>query len=105
MEAAVKELWVAALARSPRACRSHLRIRDRYSPLGLLCELHRRESGGSWIPCRGRAYAYRGGVVSPPDEVLRWAGVREADAGLVTQVFLDEHLKLEQVATVVRELL
>lgn len=78
MNREVVEKWVAALrSMEYRQARKRLRIEDRYCGLGVLCELHRREFGGEWVPAETTAdgetaYLYRGGRFQPPPAVLEW---------------------------------
>jgi hypothetical protein len=71
--------WAENLeADEDKQCRRGLRVGDEYCALGLLCELHRKETGeGQWVHTLEDAWEYRAGIVTkamfPPVMVFKWA--------------------------------
>lgn len=91
MDARIKKLWVEALRSGEfQQGQSTLRYNELYCCLGVLCELHRRETGkGEW-----RRINYVGDGYMPigqgphlyylPPEVQVWAGLKEENPVLKT---------------------
>jgi hypothetical protein len=86
MNPAVKREWVNAL-RHGNFYQAHERLctdDGAFDPLGVLCELFRRDTGrGKWErDHRAGGYRFNDGVASeliPPPQVRRWAGMKLED--------------------------
>lgn len=73
----VKSKWIAALTSGEfQQGRTVLRsTKNEYCCLGVLCELHRRDTDGiAWTP-ETTNYKYHGCKGIPPDSVFDWAGL------------------------------
>ena len=76
MNIRIKEQWIAALRGGEYVQgKNRLRSRDTYCCLGVLCDLHAKETGWTW----DRDW-YIGVFEHPPAIVLRWAGLSARDA-------------------------
>ncbi|MFC3453979.1 hypothetical protein [Amycolatopsis speibonae] len=85
----VKRIWLDALRSGEfRQARGAMRLSDGFmDPLGILCELYRRDQGGNWAP-RDDGWVFRdarnqyaaGGDLTPA--ILKWAGSRASRCGL-----------------------
>lgn len=70
MNPAVKKKWVAALRSGEyEQGRELLREGNRFCCLGVLCDLHAKQTKRAW---EGSSY---GGFYLPPSKVVRWAGL------------------------------
>ena len=77
MNRAVVEKWVAALRSGEFKQGTDRLLTDdgSYCCWGVLCEIHRREFGGTWKGNRdGLDRSYRGEYTAPPKLVQRWLG-------------------------------
>jgi hypothetical protein len=117
MNQQVKKMWVNAL-RSGEFVRGEgqMKLGDEYCPLGVLCELHRRNAGSNlqWVRDErhpmSEIYMYDGNTGVLPDVVTRWAGL-----GCDNNPFLDDnsytvsmwndsfHRKFEDIADAIEE--
>lgn len=72
MKVEVKEKWLAALRsgeyKQGTGC---LRRENEYCCLGVLCDLHAKETNGKWE--RPNRYSYLGATGLLPGEVCNWA--------------------------------
>jgi hypothetical protein len=80
-------IWIAALMNSEEFKVTNdptapLKINGMYSPLGILCEMHRRFSSthGEWSGKENKLQVYNGHMQSLPPAVKLWAGLSEKDA-------------------------
>jgi hypothetical protein len=72
MKKSIKKKWVAALRSGEyEQGTGKLRDGDTYCCLGVLCDIHRKETGGRW-----RLEKYRAENLRLPDEVVSWAGLK-----------------------------
>lgn len=72
MDPEVKAKWVAAL-RSGEYAQGDGQLRsvsNRFCCLGVLCDIHAKESSGEWVGC-----GYMGETMILNDEVAAWAGL------------------------------
>lgn len=77
MNARVKQMWVDALPNYKQGTGA-LRHDDEFCCLGVLCDLHRIETGKEWWICEGTQhaevrYTYLGCAGSLPAAVVEWA--------------------------------
>jgi hypothetical protein len=79
MHKEIADQWVAAL-RSDEYGQTYGYLREEYEPgkfaycaLGVLCDLHRKHTGGKWINVVGE-YRYLGRKAELPEAVAAWAG-------------------------------
>lgn len=82
MNPEVKKKWVAALRsgdyeQGTRFLRSH----DGFCCLGVLCDLHAKETNRAWRPMDGVAYYFKE-YLRLPQEVADWAGLPAANPQL-----------------------
>lgn len=84
MDARIKKLWVAALrSGNYKQGRGKLRMDSSFCCLGVLCDLHAKETGkGSWkeMDASEGVYEYCAethipGMCIPPSSVYAWAGL------------------------------
>ncbi len=72
MNQEIKARWVAALRSGEyRQARGMLRDGDAFCCLGVLCDLHAKESGGEW----DNDGEYHGADEILPADVVGWAGL------------------------------
>jgi hypothetical protein len=71
----IKAKWVAALRSGEyKQAKGLLRYSDAFCCLGVLCDLHSKETGeGQWRVFSGAEYAYLGPTASLPERVMEWA--------------------------------
>lgn len=76
----VKKKWLEALRSGEyKQGKEALRLPDNtFCCLGVLCDLHAKETGNQWLPVDGDM-EYLGGTCVVPDEVMQWAGLPEED--------------------------
>lgn len=55
------------------------RMQDSFCPLGVLCQIHAEETGGSWEADEDVGLSYGDNFYTLPSEVLRWAGLGTYD--------------------------
>lgn len=82
MKPKVKEKWLEALRSGEyKQTKKHLRDENGFCCLGVLCDIHAKETGGEWLG-GDDAYTYQdwGGILPP--SVMEWAGLDGADADL-----------------------
>ncbi len=80
MRADVKAIWVAALTDgSYQQGRKSLRQGDSFCCLGVLCDLHAKETGEYWLFHDGTDF-YKGRDTMPPEAVLDWADISSTEA-------------------------
>lgn len=74
MDKRVKDLWLAALRSGdyPKG-ENALRNTTGFCCLGVLCDLHAKETGHTWEGCTLMSYYGRTGLLPPV--VMRWAGI------------------------------
>lgn len=83
MNQEVKQKWVEALrSRKYKQGQAQLREGDRYCCLGVLCDIHAKETGHQWED-GGASYVYFDIEGVLPDEVQAWAGLDDADPEVV----------------------
>ena len=76
MNPEVKAKWLAALrSKKYEQARGALRIGDRFCCWGVLCDIHAKETGESWLEG-----AYFGASLVIPNEVKVWAGLEDYNA-------------------------
>jgi hypothetical protein len=78
-------------------------LNGRYCCLGVLCDLHAKETGGTWTTVvrePGRKKAYFDTTYYLPGEVQRWAGVAgDNPAGLGARN--DDGASFEEIAKII----
>ena len=112
MNKEVKSKWIEAL-RSQEYNQSFDRLRDKngYCCLGVLCDIHAKETGNEWvdmvkpIPC-GKYYL--GHVSNLPKEVIKWAGLEKQNPMLTVDMSAsscnDSHeYTFNQIADLIQE--
>ena len=73
---AVKK-WIDALRSGDyKQCRDQLRINDTFCVVGVLCDLHLKETKNEWLQSIGGEYAYNNEafIEEAPPEVESWIG-------------------------------
>lgn len=80
MKQDIKAKWVAAL-RSGNYQQGHQKLNDvnenRFCCLGVLCDIHAKETGGKWdVYAMGHGF-YHGFSGYPPSAVIEWAALSE----------------------------
>ena len=76
MNADIKRQWIAALRSGEyQQTRGRLRNNGGYCCMGVLCDLHAKESGGLWTGSQEDGWAYRFEGVVLPSVVADWAGI------------------------------
>lgn len=80
MNERVKKLWLEALRSGKyEQAVGRLRIDDRFCCLGVLCDLHAKETGGMWLPdpagVEDTHMVYAGADCVLPGRVREWAGL------------------------------
>ena len=81
MNKKVKKKWLKALRSGEyKQGNSYLRIDDTFCCLGVLCDIHSKETNRNWQKSKGE-YRYVGRPYDIPDIVLRWAGLSLANVG------------------------
>jgi hypothetical protein len=88
--------WVAALRSGEyKQTRGKLRRTDSFCCLGVLCDVYRKDVGGSWVDREAHAYfAATDFDASPfcaPLSVERWAGLTDADTSKYADTMNDEN--------------
>jgi hypothetical protein len=81
----VKKQWVEALRADHAVCTDALKAGAGLDPLGVLCELHRKEVGGEWVPTAflGRPVeSYLADCCALPNVVKLWAGLEDKEPEL-----------------------
>jgi hypothetical protein len=82
----IKAKWVAAL----RSCEyqqgeDSLRTDNKFCCLGVLCDLHSKETGIEWeVPWLGQPCMYLGEEGLLPDAVVLWAEAADSSVGSVS---------------------
>lgn len=80
MNERVKKLWIEALRSGEyQQAIGRLRIDDRFCCLGVLCDLHAKETGGMWLPDpalpEDQYFVYASADSVLPGAVREWAGL------------------------------
>ena len=71
-------------------------IGELYSVLGLLCEVHKEEMGGSWNVIKGEKgkidiiLGYENGFLVPPESVLKWAEIDRSFCSHIISICSDD---------------
>lgn len=75
MNESVKKKWVEALRSGEyQKGRDQLKYDNKFCCLGVLCDLHAKETGGEWTTSLGEnGFTYKGSLVWLPAAVLKWA--------------------------------
>lgn len=74
MNERVKKLWIEALTSGEyEQGTDALRTDDMFCCLGVLCDLHRKEVGGSWQDLDGLMFTYDNTTGTLPPRVQIWA--------------------------------
>ena len=99
MNKRVKKLWVKALkSEKYRQGVERLKMGNFFCCLGVLCDLHAKETGNNWSN-GGRYFGERGGL---PHEVVVWAEVSHCDPIIggfsATSLNDEEEKNFEQIA-------
>lgn len=80
MDARVKTQWLAALRSGEYDQRYwQLRFGGEYCCLGVLCDLHAKETGSEWGSLADDDDSYLDSTGSLPAEVITWSGLEDAD--------------------------
>lgn len=113
MNPVIKKKWVGALRSGEyQQGRGRLNDNNAFCCLGVLCDLHVKETGGKWtrILSSKNGFEYKGTLVGLPDEVLKWANLNDFRGGEVIYqddvLFfpaLNDHLQLsfKQIADLI----
>jgi len=82
MKQEVMEKWVAALESGEyKRGKGELKTwQGRFCCLGVLCDIHAKETAGKWNREMGGSWQYRESTVILPDTVQSWAGMK-TDSG------------------------
>jgi len=76
MNKEIKDKWVKALRSGEyeqgRGC---LKKYDTYCCLGVLCDIHAKETGNEWESINDYEYSYFNSMGSLPFTVKKWAGI------------------------------
>lgn len=90
MNKKVKERYTAALRSGEYfqgtrwMCQQFSSGERAFCALGVLADLHARETGAEWVPARtNQTASYLGRIGHLPDEVCRWAGLAARDPVVV----------------------
>ncbi len=76
MNPEVKEKWIAALRSGEyKQGKNLLRFEGEFCCLGVLCDLHAKETRNKWDIAGGVREEYLGMNGYPPPEVVKWAGL------------------------------
>jgi hypothetical protein len=76
MNPEVKERWIAALRSGEYdQGKNLLRFEEKFCCLGVLCDLHSKETGNEWDIVEGIRETYLGMNGYLPAEVVEWAGL------------------------------
>jgi hypothetical protein len=79
MNPEVKAKWLAALRSGEYAqAKARLKTNSGYCCLGVLCDLHAKETEGHWGNAGGDP-VYLGDLFDLPETVQKWAGVNDAE--------------------------
>lgn len=82
MNPEIKQLWLGAL-RSGEYKQGARCLRSRRGCalccLGVLCDIHAKQTGGEWYADRSGNRAYDGEVSLLPSSVVEWAGLADED--------------------------
>lgn len=79
MKQDIAKRWVAALRSGEyQQTRQVLHSDEGYCCLGVLCDLHAKETGGAWL-LTPSGHIYQQYDVLVPPRVLEWAGMRSPD--------------------------
>jgi len=95
MKKIVKQKWLEALRSGKyRQTNGNLCVegnkRKKYCCLGVLCDLHAKETGNIFEPIGdGESFAYLDENGQLPSEVMRWAGLKD-DQGALKKPIEDE---------------
>lgn len=116
MNAEVKRKWIEAL-RSGRYKQGQKRLRQGgeegahlYCCLGVLCDLHREEVGGTWVPCNSNDpyFSYDNDAAILPHSVQEWAGLHapspsynEYDEQVLLTELNDHGTTFQQIADII----
>jgi hypothetical protein len=118
----VKEKWVKALRSGEyKQGMGTLKREDKYCCLGVLCDLHAKETGKTWYQQHSYAFTrkivsrkivslYEGAVTEVPNSVAEWAGFSELDPKMDPKIGLrhatqlnDNGYSFEQIADLIEE--
>lgn len=87
MKEEIKQIWIDALTSGEfKQCQFKLKDEAEYCCLGVLCELHRRETNGRWIKER---YLTKSGVL--PKEVMKWADITDCSGLYQTRSLVSDN--------------
>lgn len=94
MDKRIKKAWVDAL-RSGKYTQGQCYLRsrtsfdgeDRFCCLGVLCDLHSKETGSGWLENNG-SFLYSESQALLPPEVVEWAGIDDPNA--LCKVVMDD---------------
>lgn len=76
MNAEIKQRWVAALRSGEYKQGTGILHRDdKYCCLGVLCDLHAKETDGEWTTYDDWTYSYLNSVGLLPRTVCAWSGI------------------------------
>jgi hypothetical protein len=81
MDYQIKQLWIDALRSGEyKQGRGRLKRDDAYCCLGVLCDLHRKETGAKWWRSRDPGVdEYLCSSAALPMQVTCWAGLKQDD--------------------------
>jgi hypothetical protein len=105
MNPEIKEKWVTALRSGEyKQGQDRLKKGDQFCCLGVLCDLHAKETGRSWAPlknCAGDEYlrAY----TIPPFTVCKWADYNPAYNDKITTLNDIEKADFNKIADFIEE--
>lgn len=100
MNEEIKTRWVSALQSGEYKQGTGLLHRDdKFCCLGVLCDLHAKETGNLWEGSEHSSH-YLYALVIPPGEVMEWAGLESDAANNLTQMN-DTGTSFEQIARVI----
>lgn len=102
MNPRVKQLWIEALRSGKfKQAQGRLKTENGYCCLGVLCELHRREVGGTeWkrYSSEEGKYIYDGHIMDLPWSVVSWADLDQSDPRIIDAFIGDVYLHSEKMS-------
>lgn len=112
MNAQIKARWIEALrSGNYQQGKGHLRTGDAYCCLGVLCDLHARETGQRWvmvIRARDGMPSYLGARNHLPAAVMAWADLKSGDPTIRSKCLSDHNdlpINFDEIATMIDEAL
>ena len=105
MKEEIKDRWVEALRSGKyQQGQGTLKYGESFCCLGVLCDLHAKETGVDWeYDPRRNAQKYLGNTGVPPVKVHSWAGIRHKANEVLTNLNDARGYTFEQIADWIEE--